>query len=128
MHSKIHFRKIRPVNLYYNYTSIGNFKNMYPLAVSIYHVIAERLSWTLSVLHIRKMNGVILWYVSVALQCLFHFIACVLFLSISVFLFLLCVCVCVYVCVYVCVCVESATCWGIKISLSINVIKTWSCC
>ena len=37
----------------------------------------------------RMMNRVIVWYV-LALQRLFHFIACVLFLSISFFFFIFC--------------------------------------
>ena len=54
----------------------------------------------------RTMNGVISWYV-LALQSLFHFIACVSFLSISFFFFF----------------VDSTTCWAIEVSLSILKIK-----
>ena len=44
----------------------------------------RNISLTLSLLDMRTMNGVISWYV-LTLQRLFHFIACVLFLSISFF-------------------------------------------
>ena len=42
------------------------------------------ISWTLSLFHLRTMNGVISWY-ALALECLFYFIACVSFLSVSFF-------------------------------------------
>ena len=60
----------------------------------------------------RMMNRVIVWYV-LALQRLFHFIACFSFLSISfsVFYFF----------------VDFTTCLGIEVSLSILQIKHWSC-
>ena len=45
------------------------------------------LMWTLSLLRMRMMNRVIAWY-ALALQCLFHFIACVSLLSIYFFFFL----------------------------------------
>ena len=48
---------------------------------------SRNISWTLSLLHFRTMNGVISWYV-LAVQRLFHFIVCVSFLSISFFFFL----------------------------------------
>ena len=44
----------------------------------------KNISWTLFLLHMRTMNWVISWYI-LALQHLFHFIACVLFLSVSLF-------------------------------------------
>ena len=69
----------------------------------------KNILWTLSLLHIRTMNGVISWYI-LALQRLFHFIVCVSFFSISFFFF-----------------VDSITCWSIEVSLSILRIKQWSC-
>ena len=62
-----------------SYTSIGNFKNTYPL---IFTISTDHLLWTLSLLHIRTMNILISLYV-LALQRLLHFIACVV--SISLF-------------------------------------------
>ena len=60
----------------------------------------------------RMMNRVIVWYV-LALQRLFHFIACVSFLSISFSFFNFFV--------------DFTTCLGIEVSLSILQIKHWSC-
>ena len=62
--------------------SIGKFKNTCP---SVLAIVTERILLTLPLLHIRTIRGVISWYV-LALQRLFHFIACVSFLSISLFL------------------------------------------
>ena len=45
--------------------------------------ISYELSLSLSLLHLRTMNGVISW----ALQRLFHFTVCVTFLSVSLFFF-----------------------------------------
>ena len=45
--------------------------------------------WNLSLLHMRMLDRVIAWYV-LALQRLFHFIACVLFLSIFFSFFTFC--------------------------------------
>ena len=47
-------------------------------------VASGNISWTLSLLYIRTMNGVISWNV-LALQRIFHFIACASILSISSF-------------------------------------------
>ena len=60
----------------------------------------------------RIMNRVIAWYV-LALQHLFHFIACVSFLAISFF--------------FLNFFVDFTTCLGIEVSLSILKIKQWSC-
>ena len=60
----------------------------------------------------RTMNRVIVWYVLV-LQCLFHFIACVLFYSISFLFFNFFA--------------DFTTCLGIEVSLPILQIKHWSC-
>ena len=60
----------------------------------------------------QMMNRVIVWYVLV-LQRLFHFIACVSFLSISFSLFYFFV--------------DFTTFLGIEVSLSILQIKHWSC-
>ena len=86
-----------PVNTFFNRT--------HPVATS------GNISWTLSLLHMRTMRGVISW--TLALQCLFHFIVRVSFLSIS-FLFSY-------------VFVDSTTWWGIELRLSIPKIKQWSC-
>ena len=67
--------------------------------------------WTLSLLHMRMMNGIIAWYV-LALQCLFYFIVCVSFLSISFFFYYFFV--------------DFTTCLGIEISLSILKMKQCS--
>ena len=66
--------------------------------------------WTLSLLHTRMMNRVIVWYV-LALQRLFHYRACVSFLSISFFFSY-------FFCFTTCLCIE--------VSLSILKIKQWS--
>ena len=81
------------------------FNRTHPVATS------GNISWTLSLLHMGTMSGVISW--TLTLQRLFHFIACVSFLSIS-FLFSY-------------VFVDSTTWWGIELSLSIPKIKQWSC-
>ena len=52
------------------------FYRILPVAAS------GNISWALSFLHMRMMNGVFAWYVF-ALQRLIHFVACVSFLSIS---------------------------------------------
>ena len=72
----------------------------------------SNISRTLYLLHMRRMNGVISGCVS-ALQCLFHFIACVSFLSISFF--------------FSYFFVDSTACLGIEESLLIPKIKQWSC-
>ena len=72
------------------------------------------ISYELSLYCIMQMmNRVIVWYV-LALQRLFHFIACVSFLSISFSFFLFFF-------------VDITTCLGIEVSLSILQIKHWSC-
>lgn len=83
--------------------SIGNFKKMYPLLLTI---ATERLWWNHFLLHIRVMNGVISWYV-LALYCLFHFIARLSFLSIALFFIYL---------FYV----ESTACWDTDVNKFVN--------
>ena len=53
--------------------------------ICYYLPVTECPLWALSLLHIGTANGVIFWYI-LDLQRLFHFIACVPFLSISLFL------------------------------------------
>ena len=70
-------------SLYHNYLVIKNFKKVYfhqylPITQSIFYKLS------LSILHNNAINGVISWYV-LALYCLFHFIACLSFLSIALF-------------------------------------------
>ena len=72
----------------------------------------KNISCTLFLLHMKMMNGVVSWYVLLlALHHLFHFIACVLFLSIFFLSFF----------------VSFVTCWGIEGSSEILKIKHWSC-
>ena len=52
---------------------------------------SRHIFWTVSLLHMRMINGVIAWYV-LALHRLFRFIACVSFFSISFSLFIFCGC------------------------------------
>ena len=93
---------------------------MHPLVIAI---ITEHLLLNLSLLHIRRMNDVFSWYV-LALQCLFHFTACVSSLFISLY-FLVFVAV-VFVVVVVAV-VECTICRGTEVTLSILLIKQGSC-
>ena len=73
------------------------------------------ISCTLFLLNIKTMNGVdSLYILLLALHHLFHFIVCVLFLSIFFFFFLSFF-------------VGSITCWGIEVSLAILKRKQWSC-
>ena len=82
------------------------FFRTHPVAAS------RNISWILSLLHMRTMNGAISWYV-LAVQRLFHFIACVSLLCISFcFLFFF---------------VDSTTCLGFEVSSSILKIKQCSC-
>ena len=90
-----------------SYKSIGNLKNMYPLAFAI---DTERLLWNHSLLRIRTINGGISWYV-LALLCLLYFTACLFFLFFFFFFFF----------------VESNTWWAIQVSWSILKIKQESC-
>ena len=80
---KIDFRIMRTVNRLSQLNINRKFQKY--ISVSICH-FTEYLLWDLSSLHLKAMIGVISWYV-LTLQRLFHFIACVSFLSIS-FLFL----------------------------------------
>ena len=86
---------------------LWNFRNFWKHFFYRTHPVGTfgNISWTLSLLHMRTMNGVISRYV-LALQRSFSFIACVSFLSISFFssyyLF-----------------VNSTTCWGTDVNLSI---------
>ena len=74
----------------------------------------KNTSCTLFLLHMKTMNGVVSWYILLlALHHLFHFIACVSFLSIFFF--------------FLSFFVSSITCWGIEVSLAILKRKQWSC-
>ena len=74
----------------------------------------KNISCTLFSLHMKTMNGVVSSYILLlALHHLFHFIACVSFLSIFFF--------------FLSFFVSSITCWGIEVSLAILKIKQWSC-
>ena len=74
----------------------------------------KNISFSLILLHMKTMNGVVSWYILLlALHHLFHFIACVSFLSIFFF--------------FLSFFVSSITCWGIEVSLAILKRKQWSC-
>ena len=77
-------------NLFHDNKSCeSSITTLYLLEISecicYYLPVTECPLWALSLLHIRTANGVIFWYI-LDLQRLFHFIACVAFLSISLFL------------------------------------------
>ena len=65
---------------------LWNLQNLYDyLFYKTFPVAASgNILWTLSLLHMTMMNRVFAWY-AFALQHLFHFIACILFLSVSFF-------------------------------------------
>ena len=74
----------------------------------------KNISCTLFLLHMKTMNGVVSSYILLlALHHLFHFIACVSFLSIFFF--------------FLSFFVSSITCWSIEVSLAILKRKQWSC-
>ena len=103
---KIHFRIMRIVNplsqLYINR------KLQKYISVSICH--CHRASFMRSLFIAFKNDGVISWYV-LALQRLFHFIACVSLLPFALFFLMFFV----------------ESCWGFEISLTILIIKQCTC-
>ena len=90
--------------------SVKSLKNLFYRTLPV--ATSENILWALSLLHMRMMNRVIAWYV-VVLQSLFHFTACVSFLSISF--------------IFSYVFVAFTTSLGIEVSLSILKIKQWNC-
>ena len=83
----INMQAPRPATLFKRDSSIGAFEiSQIFKNTSFYraHPVAAsgNIAWTFSLLDLRTMNSVILWYV-LDPQRLFHFIACVSFLLIS---------------------------------------------
>ena len=78
--------------------------------------VLKHLFWKTSgkdcfcLLHIKTMNGVILWYIF-TLQCYFIWLCGLFFSLLFYFLFS----------------VQSTTMWSIEVNLSVFVIKRWSC-
>ena len=86
----INIQAWRPATLLKRDSNIGVFCEICEIFHNTFlcrtHAVAAsgNISWTVSLLHLRIMNGIISWYVLTP-QCLFHFITCVSLLSISFF-------------------------------------------
>ena len=86
----INIQAWRPATLLKRDSNIGVFCEIYEIFQNTFlcrtHAVAAsgNISWTVSLLHLRIMNGIISWYVLTP-QCLFHFITCVSLFSISFF-------------------------------------------